>query len=75
MIFSSRATLFNLGKLIATGGTMKEILVIANNDVGSLAQVTEALGSTGVNIEAISAYGSEGKAVFRIITGDSAIAG
>lgn len=49
---------------------MKEILVIADNDVGSLAKVAEALGSTGVNIEAISAYGAEGKAVFRIITGD-----
>ena len=49
---------------------MKEIIVTANNDVGSLAQVAEALGSTGVNIEAISAYGHEGKAIFRIITND-----
>ncbi len=49
---------------------MKEITVIAGNDVGSLAQVAEALGSTGVNIEAISAYGLDGKAMFRIITGD-----
>jgi len=49
---------------------MKEIIVTANNDVGSLAQVAEALGSTGVNIEAISAYGHEEKAIFRIITND-----
>ena len=49
---------------------MKEIIVMAKNDVGSLAAVSEALGSTGVNIEAISAYGTSGKAVFRIITGD-----
>jgi hypothetical protein len=49
---------------------MKEITVIAGNDVGSLAQVAETLGSVGVNIEAISAYGVEGKAVFRIITSD-----
>ncbi len=49
---------------------MKEILVIAGNDVGSLAAVAEVLGSVGVNIEAISAYGLDGKAVFRIITND-----
>ncbi|MEW6749243.1 MAG: hypothetical protein AB1295_06060 [Candidatus Micrarchaeota archaeon] len=49
---------------------MKEILVITGNDVGSLAQVAEAMGAVGVNIEAISAYGLDGKAVFRIITND-----
>ena len=49
---------------------MKEIIVFAGNDVGSLAAVAEALGSTGVNIEAISAYGVDEKAVFRIITND-----
>lgn len=52
------------------GGLMKEILVISDNDVGALAAVAEALGSVGVNIEAISAYGLDGKAVFRIITTD-----
>lgn len=51
---------------------MKEIVVVASNDVGSLATVTEALGSVGVNIEAISAYGLDGKAIFRIITTDIA---
>lgn len=50
---------------------MKEILVIAENDVGTLASIAENLGSVGVNIEAISAYGLDGKAVFRIITGDA----
>ncbi len=49
---------------------MKEILVVAGNDVGSLASVAEVLGSVGVNIEAISAYGLDGKAIFRIITND-----
>lgn len=49
---------------------MKEILVVAGNDVGSLAAVAESLGSVGVNIEAISAYGLDGKAVYRIITND-----
>jgi len=50
---------------------MKEITIIAGNEVGSLALVAEALGSVGVNIEAISAYGIDGKAIFRVITNDS----
>lgn len=49
---------------------MKEITIIAGNDVGSLALVAETLGSVGVNIEAISAYGLDGKAIFRVITSD-----
>lgn len=49
---------------------MKEITIIAGNEIGSLAAVAEALGSTGVNIEAISAYGLDGKAIFRVITND-----
>lgn len=51
---------------------MKEIVIVTGNDVGSLAVVAETLGSVGVNIEAISAYGLDGKAVFRIITNDVA---
>ncbi len=53
---------------------MKEITIIASNEVGSLAAVAEALGAVGVNIEAISAYGRDGDAVFRIITNDYATA-
>ena len=49
---------------------MKEITIVAANDVGSLAAVAEALGGTGVNIEAISAYGRDGDAIFRVITND-----
>jgi hypothetical protein len=49
---------------------MKEITVVVNNDVGALATIAEAVGGIGVNIEAISAYGIDGKAVFRIITND-----
>lgn len=49
---------------------MKEITVVASNDVGSLAAVSEALGGVGVNIEAISAYGLDNKAIFRLITTD-----
>ncbi|MEM2948973.1 MAG: ACT domain-containing protein [Candidatus Bilamarchaeaceae archaeon] len=50
---------------------MKEITIVAKNEVGALAQVAEALGNVGVNIEAISAYGKDNTAIFRIITTDS----
>ncbi len=49
---------------------MKEVIIVSRDDVGALASVAEALGSKGVNIEAISAYGIGEKAIFRIITGD-----
>ncbi|MBI5227967.1 ACT domain-containing protein [Candidatus Micrarchaeota archaeon] len=53
---------------------MKEITLIAKNEMGSLAAVAEALGSHGVNIEAISAYGERDNAIFRIITNDTTTA-
>lgn len=49
---------------------MKELTVRAKNAVGSLAAVSEALGGVGVNIEAISCYGSGENAIFRILTAD-----
>lgn len=49
---------------------MKELIVTSKNQVGSLASVAEVLGAVGVNIEAVSAYGSGEKAFFRIITED-----
>ncbi len=53
---------------------MKEITVIAKNEVGSLAAIAEALGNTGVNIEAISAYEKNDHAIFRVVTTDSVTA-
>ncbi|MFH1221564.1 MAG: ACT domain-containing protein [Candidatus Micrarchaeota archaeon] len=50
---------------------MKEVTIVAKNEVGALAQVAEALGTVGVNIEAISAYGKDGEAIFRVITTDA----
>ena len=50
---------------------MKEITILAPNNVGSLAKIAEALGGIGVNIEAISAYENGEKAVFRVLTNDS----
>ncbi len=49
---------------------MKELTVITSNSVGTLARVAEELGASGINIEAISAYGLGDRAIFRIITGD-----
>lgn len=49
---------------------MKEITIVAKNDVGSLAALAEVLGNMGVNIEAISAYEKDNKAVFRVLTND-----
>ena len=53
---------------------MKELIVTAKNNIGSLAVVAEALGGVGVNIEAISCYGFGEKAMFRVITGDATTA-
>jgi hypothetical protein len=53
---------------------MKELIITAKNQVGSLAAVAEALGSVGVNIEAISCYGFAERAFFRVLTADSASA-
>lgn len=49
---------------------MKEITVISPNKVGALAILSESLGSVGVNIEAISAYEKNERAIFRILTND-----
>ncbi|MFA5049593.1 MAG: hypothetical protein WC501_01150 [Candidatus Micrarchaeia archaeon] len=49
---------------------MKEITIYAPNTIGSLALLSETLGAVGVNIEAISAYEKNGKAIFKILTKD-----
>lgn len=54
---------------------MKEITVVAKNEMGALESVASALGGSGINIEAITAYAREpNEAVFRIITTDPATA-
>ncbi|MBI5224222.1 ACT domain-containing protein [Candidatus Micrarchaeota archaeon] len=51
---------------------MREVVVVTKNEVGTVAKIAEMLGDLGVNIDAISAYGTETKAVTRILTADSA---
>ncbi len=49
---------------------MKEITVVVENRIGTLASIAEAIGGAGVNIEAIAAYGQGNNAVFRLVTKD-----
>jgi len=56
------------------GEIMREIVIVSKNEVGTLASIAEALGNVGVNIEAISAYESNNRAVFRVVTNDIATA-
>jgi hypothetical protein len=56
---------------MAVAKKVKELLVITPNKVGMLAEVTGAIADSGVNITAICAYGSGGKASFMIVTEDN----
>lgn len=49
---------------------MKELSIVTDNRIGTLANVAEALGGVGINIEAIAAYEQGGRAVFRVLTND-----
>ncbi|MEM2974256.1 MAG: ACT domain-containing protein [Candidatus Micrarchaeia archaeon] len=49
---------------------MKEITVLTMNRVGALADVAEALGNNGINIDSISAQSFKDMGVIRIITSD-----
>ena len=50
---------------------MKELSIITDNRIGTLANVAEALGGVGINIEAIAAYEQGGREVFRVLTNDA----
>lgn len=49
---------------------MKQLTIIVENKTGALADVTEALSRTGVNIISISAQGFEKTGVIRVLTPD-----
>ncbi len=48
-----------------------EIVLIVDNKVGKLEEVTSTVKENGVNIRAISAWAVEDKAFFRLITSDN----
>lgn len=50
---------------------MTEFIVHVENRPGRLATITDMLGSAGVNIEALAAYGSDGEGVLRLIVDDA----
>lgn len=50
---------------------MTEFIVHVENRPGRLAAITELLGSAGVNIEALAAYGTDGQGVLRLIVDDA----
>ena len=49
----------------------KELQIMTEDKVGMLAEVTSLVSSAGVNIEAMCAYGMQGKATFLLITSDN----
>ena len=51
----------------------KEVVLTAENKVGKLQEVASAIKGTGANVRAISAWGVEGKAFFRLVTSDNEI--
>ncbi|MDD5317162.1 MAG: ACT domain-containing protein [Candidatus ainarchaeum sp.] len=50
---------------------MRELVVVEADRVGLLADVSEALGKKGVNIESVSADAVAGKAVVRVLVSDA----
>jgi hypothetical protein len=51
---------------------MTEFVVQMENRPGRLAALTEALAASGVNIEALAAYGHDGEGTVRLIVDDAA---
>ena len=52
---------------------MIEFVVNMENRPGRLAALTEALAASGVNIEALTAYGHDGEGTVRLIVSDAPI--
>ena len=50
----------------------RELQIMTNDKPGMLAEVTALISSVGVNIEAMCAYGMQGKGTFLLITSDNA---
>jgi len=56
---------------MAQAKKVKELFVVTPNKVGMLAEVTDAIAASGVNILALAAYGLQDKAYFEIVAEDS----
>ncbi|MBU1112477.1 MAG: hypothetical protein KKH93_01205 [Candidatus Omnitrophica bacterium] len=49
-----------------------ELLLIADNKVGKLAEISREVKENGINVRAISAWAFDGKAYFRLVVSDNA---
>jgi hypothetical protein len=49
---------------------LEELTIVVHDKPGMLAEIGEALGRSGVNIETLSAFTHEGKAVLRLVVDD-----
>lgn len=57
---------------MAKASPVKELTVKTLNKVGMMAEVTDAISKSGINITALNAFGVDINAIFRIITSDNA---
>lgn len=57
---------------MAKASLVKELLVKTENKVGMMAEVSDAIAKSGVNITALNAFGIDKNAIFRVITSDNA---
>ncbi|HOX55076.1 MAG: hypothetical protein PHI86_02500 [Candidatus Omnitrophica bacterium] len=57
---------------MAQAKVAKQLTITAPDKVGMLEELSNLITAQGVNIEAICAYGMEGKAVFYVITNNNA---
>jgi hypothetical protein len=49
---------------------LEELTIVVHDKPGMLAEIGEALGRSGVNIETLSAFTHEGRAVVRLVVDD-----
>ena len=49
----------------------KELQIMTNDMVGMLSEVTSLVAGVGANMEALCAYGMQGKATFLLVTSDN----
>ena len=49
----------------------KQLMILVNNAVGSLAEVTSVVSSSGINLIALCAYEVEGKVAIMVVTADN----
>jgi hypothetical protein len=49
----------------------KQLVITVNNDIGTLAEVTDLISSSGINLIAICAYGVDNKGIIMFVSADN----